>query len=396
MKDQRILVIDDDKPSCATTKAGLEKNGFTNVLVAEGGKEGWDMITSMDPSIVVLDWKMPEVSGLTIVNRIRMNDKLQDLPVAILSGYLESTDFAMLETLYWTAKMKKPANPILVSRKIQDLLVQRKWYQGARETVFKNEQTIDEKITLIEHSPMPISLSVNLGRKLRKSHQLDDAEKCINLALKLNPDCPLALSEQGKIKLMKGDIDAAEVFLLHANKLLPDDIETLCNLGELHLQKLETAQAKERFDHALTIDPDDDQASSGSILSANIDDFLNHADVTEITGNFASLLNAIGVFQVRRKEFDRGIEHYQAAIKYLSDDESKAKVSFNAGLGYERAGNKPEALRWFKRSLEIWPEMEKAREHIAEIERGSGMPSGNIDGVDDVLLYDTDNKKKAS
>ena len=40
MKDQRILVIDDDKPSCATTKAGLEKNGFTTVLVAEGGKGG--------------------------------------------------------------------------------------------------------------------------------------------------------------------------------------------------------------------------------------------------------------------------------------------------------------------------------------------------------------------
>jgi CheY-like chemotaxis protein len=56
------------------------------VTLAEGGRQGWDLITSHAPQALILDLFMPEMDGFTILEKMRENAKLRDVPVVVVSG----------------------------------------------------------------------------------------------------------------------------------------------------------------------------------------------------------------------------------------------------------------------------------------------------------------------
>lgn len=79
----RLLVIDDDpKVSWALTE-GL--SGNFEILSARNGQEGIDLVTAQKPELVLLDIKMPNMSGLEVLEKIKSLDS--QLDVIMLSGH---------------------------------------------------------------------------------------------------------------------------------------------------------------------------------------------------------------------------------------------------------------------------------------------------------------------
>jgi DNA-binding response OmpR family regulator len=65
-----VLLVEDDPGSQMILRSQLTKLGHT-VTVASNGKEGWEKYQEVQPSLVITDWAMPVMDGLTLCRRIR-------------------------------------------------------------------------------------------------------------------------------------------------------------------------------------------------------------------------------------------------------------------------------------------------------------------------------------
>ena len=79
--DNRVLIIDDDSSIRFTLALFLKKKGFIPIE-AESGKEGLDAVRRLDPSVILLDLRMPDMDGLETLGHIREIDP--QLPVIIV------------------------------------------------------------------------------------------------------------------------------------------------------------------------------------------------------------------------------------------------------------------------------------------------------------------------
>lgn len=83
---KEVLIVDDDQNSLRLMEKIFQGHKQYKVILAEGGRQGWDMITSHAPQALILDLFMPEMDGFTILEKMRENAKLRDVPVVVVSG----------------------------------------------------------------------------------------------------------------------------------------------------------------------------------------------------------------------------------------------------------------------------------------------------------------------
>ncbi len=81
----KILVIDDEHQILDILERFLTKMGF-QVITALGGEEGIKAINSQDVDLILLDMKMPKVTGIDVLKELKEREK--KVPVIILSGSL--------------------------------------------------------------------------------------------------------------------------------------------------------------------------------------------------------------------------------------------------------------------------------------------------------------------
>ena len=83
---REVLVIDDDSNDLRLLGKMISEQGRYKAILAEGGQAGWNSITSKVPHAVVLDLFMPELDGFTILESLRKDEKLKELPVIVITG----------------------------------------------------------------------------------------------------------------------------------------------------------------------------------------------------------------------------------------------------------------------------------------------------------------------
>ncbi len=85
---EKILVVDNDFIMLEMVKVVLENNGF-DVRCASNSHDAIDVARQWGPNLILLDIRMPVLSGSTITGRIR---KFSSTPIIMLSGTGEKTD----------------------------------------------------------------------------------------------------------------------------------------------------------------------------------------------------------------------------------------------------------------------------------------------------------------
>jgi len=81
-----VLVIDDDPNDLRLMEKILNENGRYKPILAEGGRRGWEAISTKAPHAIILDIFMPDMDGFAILEKLRDDPSLRNVPVIVVSG----------------------------------------------------------------------------------------------------------------------------------------------------------------------------------------------------------------------------------------------------------------------------------------------------------------------
>lgn len=103
----KVLVIDDDRGIRHLLDAFLRRKGY-DVVLAENGQRGLELFRQKHPDVIVLDLKMPEMDGLTVLHHVRSLNLNQ--PVIMFTGAWTSKTEQQVRALGVTEIVKKDSS----------------------------------------------------------------------------------------------------------------------------------------------------------------------------------------------------------------------------------------------------------------------------------------------
>ncbi|MGA2583793.1 MAG: response regulator [Tepidisphaeraceae bacterium] len=80
-----VMVVDDTALARESVARLLEYEGFKTIKAANG-KEGYAMLYTQTPDLILLDLMMPEMDGVTFLRMVRRSPQWENIPVIILTG----------------------------------------------------------------------------------------------------------------------------------------------------------------------------------------------------------------------------------------------------------------------------------------------------------------------
>jgi two-component system, OmpR family, phosphate regulon response regulator PhoB len=86
-----ILVVEDEPAQREVLSYNFEAEGF-DVTTAENGEEALLLVDEISPDIIVLDWMLPNVSGIEVCRRLKSRIETRAIPVIMLSARSEEVD----------------------------------------------------------------------------------------------------------------------------------------------------------------------------------------------------------------------------------------------------------------------------------------------------------------
>ena len=116
----KILLVEDDPNDVELTLSALRENHIANdVIVARDGEEALDYLfrrgpyesrEAGEPAVVLLDLKLPKVSGMEVLEQIKDDPQLRTLPVVVLTSSREEQDLVRSYNLGTNAYVVKPVD----------------------------------------------------------------------------------------------------------------------------------------------------------------------------------------------------------------------------------------------------------------------------------------------
>ena len=86
-----IMVIEDEEAIALMLRYNLEKEGY-NVIVESRGSKALAEVERNHPSVILLDWMLPEISGVEICKLIRSKPDIKAIPIIMLTAKGEEED----------------------------------------------------------------------------------------------------------------------------------------------------------------------------------------------------------------------------------------------------------------------------------------------------------------
>ncbi len=107
MSTHKILVIDDSKVIRMRVKDMLPTGNF-EVIEAKDGLEGFNLIRTENPNLIMLDFLLPKMSGWEVYQEIQKQPRLRSIPLVLMSGRKEEVTDKVTEPFEYFAFVEKP------------------------------------------------------------------------------------------------------------------------------------------------------------------------------------------------------------------------------------------------------------------------------------------------
>lgn len=121
MADKKVLVVDDEIHIVHVVAIKLRNNCY-DVISAANGQEALELACSERPDIIVTDYQMPVMNGVELIEKLRQNEQLKDIPVILLTARSFAIDDEQRQKLGISQCLSKPFSPKELLREIEDIL----------------------------------------------------------------------------------------------------------------------------------------------------------------------------------------------------------------------------------------------------------------------------------
>ena len=126
-KQGHILVVDDNRLNRIKLAHSLQQEGHSSAM-AENGRQAIEMIGAEPFDLVLLDIVMPEIDGYQVLEQMKSDSHLRDIPVIVISALDEMESVVKGIKMGAEDYLPKPFDPVLLKARISACL-EKKWWR---------------------------------------------------------------------------------------------------------------------------------------------------------------------------------------------------------------------------------------------------------------------------
>ena len=119
--DRKVLVVDDSATMRMIVQATLTNAGRPVVLAADG-RQALDMLARERVALLITDWNMPVMDGPALIQAVRADPALADLPVVVLTTEGDEAAQDQAQSLGVIGWLGKPVDPATLVGVVDELL----------------------------------------------------------------------------------------------------------------------------------------------------------------------------------------------------------------------------------------------------------------------------------
>ncbi|PSF36671.1 two-component system response regulator [Aphanothece hegewaldii CCALA 016] len=169
MSTHKILVIDDSKVIRMHVKDMLPVGNF-DVLEAKDGLEGYNLIRSEQPNLIMLDFLLPKMSGWEVYQEIQKEYHFKSIPLVMMSGRKEEVIEKIPEPFEYFAFIEKPFDQKQLVEAIKEAMSKAKKHAKSEEraaysTQGSNNDDSREEIQVLRAKVAQLELEMSQMKK---------------------------------------------------------------------------------------------------------------------------------------------------------------------------------------------------------------------------------------
>ena len=88
---RRVVYIEDEPEMIDLVRLILNRRGY-EIIGANGGREGLDIVRAQTPDLVLLDLMMPDMDGWDVYQQMKADEHTQNIPVIVVTAKAQSID----------------------------------------------------------------------------------------------------------------------------------------------------------------------------------------------------------------------------------------------------------------------------------------------------------------
>jgi sigma-B regulation protein RsbU (phosphoserine phosphatase) len=138
-----LLVVDDNEDNRYTLTRRLNREGYQNLTTAKDGREALERMTAQSFDLVLLDVMMPDMNGYEVLEHVKANAFLRDVPIIMISALDEIDSVIRCIELGAEDYLNKPFNPVLLRARVGALLEKKRLRDEVRRNLARLEEEMD-------------------------------------------------------------------------------------------------------------------------------------------------------------------------------------------------------------------------------------------------------------
>jgi len=133
-QSKRLVYIEDEEEMIDLVRLILSRRGY-EVLGANGGREGLDLVRRELPDLVLLDLMMPDMDGWDVYQQMKSEERTRDIPVIVVTAKAQSIDKVLgLHIAKVEDYISKPFSPQELLDSVEKVLAKRRSLRPEAET----------------------------------------------------------------------------------------------------------------------------------------------------------------------------------------------------------------------------------------------------------------------
>ena len=119
--NMKILIVDDFATMRKILKNILKQIGFKNISEADDGKSALKILKKENFDLILSDWNMPEISGLELLNRVKSDNELKNIPFVMVTAEAQKDNILEAVKAGVNSYILKPFTPETVREKLNKI-----------------------------------------------------------------------------------------------------------------------------------------------------------------------------------------------------------------------------------------------------------------------------------